>query len=394
MCFENAVSQCLCRLLLSCHRSRYSPFVRAWRLCRRMAAQTTRSLTVRQPHRTNQPRKGPSAQRRKLFTVRLNRTFRDVLLLPIGFSVLSVLLLDRVKGSAQKPPSPEKVAPYSLTVSVNEVGITFHASDSHNLPIIDLKPEEMDVFDNGDGPGQIISMERLSDRPIHAGFIVDTSGSVAAHASHSRAEAQEAVQKLLSQAPDEGIVVAFGRSRRVVQSWTNQKTNLVNSIGRIGAGPHDPIDGTSIFDALFSTCSYEFGKATNPTAANVILLFSDGEDTASYITAQKAIDRCRESHTSIYAFSPRPASAAFSLGPPTLRQLTDETGGRLFYVNDPDDDISADIDTVGKDLRDEYLLLYRPRRLNRDGAFHRIVLVGPNRVVNIVGTSGFYAPLR
>jgi len=114
--------------------------------------------------------------------------------------------------------------------------------------------------------------------------------------------------------------VAFGRSRRVVQSWTNQKTNLVNSIGRIGAGRHDPIDGTSIFDALFSTCFSEFGKA-NPTAANMILLFSDGEDTASYITAQKAIDRCRESHTAIYAFSPRPASAAFSLGPPTLRCL-------------------------------------------------------------------------
>jgi len=326
--------------------------------------------------------------------VRLTCLFRGILLLPISLPVLSVLLFDSMKASAQKSPSPEKVAPYSLTVSVNEVGITFHASDSHNVPVIDLKPEEIDVFDNGDGPGQIISLRRLSNRPIHAGFIVDTSGSVAAHASHSRAEAQKAVEMLLSQAPDEGIVVAFARSRRVVQSWTNQKRNLLNSVGRIGVGPHDPIDGTSIFDALFSTCSYEFGKATNPNAANVILLFSDGEDTASYITAQKAIDRCRETHTAIYAFSPRPASAEPSLGPATLRQLTDHTGGRLFYVDDPDDHIGADIDTVGKDLRDEYLLLYRPRRLNRDGAFHRIVLVGPSRVVNIVGTSGFYAPLR
>ena len=303
-------------------------------------------------------------------------------------------LLDSVKGSAQQLSSPEKGTPYSLTVSVNEVGITFHASDSGNMPDVDLKPEEIDVFDNGDGPGQIISMRRLSNRPIHAGFIVDTSGSVSAHASQNRAEAEKAAEMLLSQAPDEGIVVAFARSRRVVQSWTNQRANLVNSFRGIGAGPHDPIDGTSIFDVLFSTCSYEFGKATNPNAANVILLFSDGVDTASHITAQKAIDRCRETRTAIYAFDPRPASAEPSLGPQTLRQLTDETGGRLFYVDGPYDHIGADIDTVSKDLRDQYLLLYRPRRLNRDGAFHRIVLVGPSRVLNIVGTYGFYAPLR
>ncbi len=68
---------------------------------------------------------------------------------------------------------------------IGELGIvsTAAAFDSHNLPIIDLRPEEINVFDNGDGPGQIISMERLSDRPIHAGFIVDISGSVAGHAS-------------------------------------------------------------------------------------------------------------------------------------------------------------------------------------------------------------------
>jgi len=309
-------------------------------------------------------------------------------------ALLGLLLLSSIQGTAQKPSAPESVAPYSLSVSVNEVGIIFHASDSHNLPVLDLKPEEIDVFDNDSGPGQIISRNHLRDRPIHAGFIIDTSGSVALQVSRSRAEAQEAVQKLLLQASDEGAAVALGRSRHVVQSWTNQKKKLVDNIGRIGAGLHDPIDGTSVFDTLFSTCFYEFGKGARTAAANVILLFSDGEDTASYMTAQTAIDRCRENHTVIYAFSPKPAPGSNSLGPSTLRQLTEQTGGRLFYVDDPDRDFHADIDTVVTDLRDEYFLLYRPRKLSHDGAFHKIVLVGPTRVANIVGTSGFYAPLH
>jgi hypothetical protein len=66
----------------------------------------------------------------------------------------------------------------------------------------------------------------------------------------------------------------------------------------------------------------------------------------------------------------------------------------LFYTDDPDGDIHADIDTVASDLRNEYFLLYRPKTLNHDGAFHRIILIGPERVAKIVGTSGFYAPAR
>jgi Ca-activated chloride channel homolog len=53
---------------------------------------------------------------------------------------------------------------------------------------------------------------------------------------------------------------------------------------------------------------------------------------------------------------------------------------------------SFDLDTVELDLRNQYLLLYRPKTLIHNGAFHKIVLVGPERVANIVGTSGFYAP--
>lgn len=156
----------------------------------------------------------------------------------------------------------------------------------------------------------------------------------------------------------------------------------------------DPVDGTSLFDTLFNTCFYEFGKQASLASTNVILLFSDGEDTASSLVIRPAIDKCRENHTIIYAFSPKPASGAISLGPSTLRQLTEQTGGRLFYVNGLDSDVQADMDLLGADLKDEYLLVFRPKALDHDGSFHRIVLIGSKRVATIVGSSGFYAPDR
>ena len=303
------------------------------------------------------------------------------------------LLFLHAAGIAQtSSASPtQRTAPYSLTVSVNEVEITFHAADAHNLPVLDLRPTEIDVLDNESGPGQIISMQRIKDRPVRAGLLIDTSASVEPQSVRYRAAAKEAMQDLLVGPDDEGMTVSFAQSRRVVQSWTRQKASLVKSLGTINAGT---IGTTSMYDALFSTCLYEFGQVTAENASNVILLFSDGEDTTSHMTMQGAVDSCRRNHTAIYAFSPEPVLGTSSLGASTLRHITEQTGGRLFSLGDCSGDTQADIATVGGDLRNEYLLLYRPRKLDRDGAFHHIVLTGPERVATIVGTSGFYAPTR
>jgi Ca-activated chloride channel family protein len=305
--------------------------------------------------------------------------------------LVACLLFVHLQGIAQESSSPP---PYSLSVAVNEVAINFHANDFRNIPVLDLKQNELDVFDDEHGPGQIVSLQQVRDRSIDAALIFDTSGSVASQTSHSRAEAQEAVRKLLVQENDQGATVEFGRSRRVVQSWTSQKSGLLKSIAEIGVGSRDPIDGTSLYDTLFSTCLYELGKSTRVADAKAILLFSDGVDTTSHTTMQAALDRCRLSHTAIYSFTSKPVPGASSFGLSTLLQLTQQTGGRLFYSDDPDGSLSvdADMDIVESDLRNEYLLLYRPKTLIHDGAFHSIVLVGPQRVAQIFGTSGFYAP--
>jgi VWFA-related protein len=301
---------------------------------------------------------------------------------------LSCLLLVLPQGAAQAPDSPS----YSMNVTVNEVAITFHAVDAHGLPVLDLKSSELDIFDNEHGPGQIVSMQLLRNRSLRAALILDTSGSVLSQISRSNAEAQEAVQTLLVQATDEGSALAFDRSRRVVQGWTNQSGNLLKSIADIGPNVHSRVDGSSVYDTLFNTCFFDFGKSAGPTTSNVILLFSDGVDTASHLTAQAAIDRCRQSETAVYVFRSKPIAGFSSLRTETLRQLTEQTGGRLFNADEAEGEIHTDLETVESDLRSVYYLLYRSKTLLRDGAFHKIVLVGPQRVAQIIGTSGFYGP--
>lgn len=293
---------------------------------------------------------------------------------------------------AQSAPDSSRGASYHLSVSVDEVSLIFHATDAHGLPVNNLEPGEVDVFDNEQGPGRVIALQQLENLSIHAGFVVDTSGSVAGHLAHSRAIAVEAAQQLLGQQADSGFAVGFGSWRQVVQPWINSKEALVRAISRIGPSAPSVFGGTSLFDTLFSTCAYEFGKSRQETGRNLILLFSDGEDTASHTTLQEAVSMCQHAHTAIYAFGPKLNPGASSSGPSTLAELTGQTGGRVFHDDAPEAEIRTDIKTIESDLRDEYRLIYRPKQLKHDGSFHKIVLVGPRRVVSIAAQTGYYAP--
>ena len=66
--------------------------------------------------------------------------------------------------------------------------------------------------------------------------------------------------------------------------------------------------------------------------------------------------------------------------------------GRVFHDDDSEAQIRSDLDGIGQDLRNQYLLIYRPGELKRDASFHIIQLKAPERVDAIQIRSGYYAP--
>jgi hypothetical protein len=55
---------------------------------------------------------------------------------------------------------------YSLRVAVDEVDLTFHAADRHDLAIDDLSLSELTLLDNGVPPSSIIDFRLMKDSPI------------------------------------------------------------------------------------------------------------------------------------------------------------------------------------------------------------------------------------
>ena len=220
---------------------------------------------------------------------------------PAGLFLLVCSCFSPRRAGAQTNAAPAPgMGPYGLSVSVDEVDLTFHAADAHGLPVNDLKLEELSLLDNGQPPAKILAFESLQDLPIRAGILLDTSASMDEHRGGDRAIAIKYAQRLLRQQTDRAFVMGFGYLAEVPQPWTGirgtDRGYPQSSNGRATGGRHSDLhrDLPGLSEPVWQNRSRRHG--------NFILLFSDGEDNASHAYLEQAVDICQHSNTAIYAF--------------------------------------------------------------------------------------------
>jgi len=154
---------------------------------------------------------------------------------------------------------------------------------------------------------------------------------------------------------------------------------------------------TALLDAIY------FGLVKMREARHerkAILVVSDGGDNRSRYTEGELRAQVRESDVEIYSigifdqYAPTPEERT---GPQLLDELSEQTGGRLFRVDDIAEmgDIAEKIST---ELRNQYVIGYRPKDLNRDGKWRKVkVKVSPPQglpPLTVHARTGYYAPLQ
>jgi VWFA-related protein len=276
---------------------------------------------------------------------------------------------------------------FNLKVAVDEISLTFHATDVNGLPVNDLKLDELKLLDNNRPPRRILVFQSLRDLPIRGGILIDTSQSMEQTRPADQAIAITYAQHILEQKTDQAFVMSFNRRLQMRQAWSNDPAALTTAIHHATASPST----TAIFDTIYAACRYQFGMLPHDGTGNFILLFSDGEDDASYLPLQTTVDMCQQTNTAIYVFRAE-SGPSFSTGLGTLSQLASLTGGRVFRDSASASEIDEDLRIIQANLRNQYRLVYNPEGLKHDGSFHRIVLLPPTRVAAITVRSGYYAP--
>jgi Ca-activated chloride channel family protein len=129
-----------------------------------------------------------------------------------------------------------------------------------------------------------------------------------------------------------------------------------------------------------------------------LLIISDGGDNRSRYTESEIKNLVREADVQIYAigiFEQAPPTPEERAGPMLLTDITEVTGGRTFAINDASE--LADVASkIGVELRNQYVIGYRPTNGTRDGKWRKIKvkLLPPKGLppLHVYAKTGYYAP--
>jgi Ca-activated chloride channel homolog len=277
----------------------------------------------------------------------------------------------------------------TIRVPVNLVNIFVNVTDRNGAIVGSLTREDFAIFEDG-RPQQIAYFDRESAMPLNLVLAIDTSGSVHKDISDEVAAAKRFVSAILRQ-QDQMSVIQFATTVQVLAPFTNKVSTIDRSLDRLR-----PDWSSAVYDAICEGSESLGGKE----GRKVLVIVSDGDDTAKTSTYAQALEAALRNEVMIYPIIDVPieASAGRDIGGEhALITLAEQTGGKHFYVSDGG--LDKAFSKVSDDLRTQYVLGYYPQHQMPGTNFHRIVVTIPRAArqeFNIRNKAGYYAdsPLK
>jgi Ca-activated chloride channel family protein len=282
--------------------------------------------------------------------------------------------------------APLTLAPQELTlrVDVKLVNVFVNVIDQNGAIAAGLTREDFALFEDG-RPQQIAIFERQSELPLNLTLAIDTSVSVRKDMAEEADAARRFAHALL-RAQDKMSLLQFATEVRELTPFTNQVSQIDHGLGQLRGDW-----ATSLYDAI---CQGSARLGGNP-GRRVLVLISDGDDTASNATYAQAVEQAQRNEVMIYSLIDVPieASAGRDLGGEhALITLAEQTGGKSFYVSGGG--LDKAFAQVSDDLRTQYLIGYYPHNQEPGRTFHRIQVTIPRAAplsFNIRHRTGYYA---
>ena len=279
---------------------------------------------------------------------------------------------------------PGKVIRAEVDLALVNVTVT----DPYNRLVTGLDPDNFLVFE--DNVEQEIVSFASEDVPISIGVIFDFSGSMANKVDKAREAALEFFKTANPQ--DEFFLVTFNERAELTSAFTNSVEDLQSRMMMTA-----PRGRTALLDAIYLGLS-EMRGAHN--AKRALLILSDGGDNHSRYNENDIKRLVKEADTQLYAigiydpFGYRNRTPEELNGPSLLAEITELTGGRVFAVEHLTD--LPDIATkIGMELRNQYVLGYRPSNHTHDARWRKIkVKLRPPKglpPLSIYAKTGYYA---
>ena len=271
--------------------------------------------------------------------------------------------------------------------TINEVSVVFTVTDKHNHYVKDLTKTDFKIIDDQRPVEDIRSFRREKDLPLQVGLLIDASNSIRDRFKFEQESAIEFLNDIIRPHYDQAFVIGFDEGAEVTQDFTDNTGSLAKGVRALRPG-----GGTAMYDALYYACRDKLLKS--PQASSVrraIILVTDGDDNASHVTREEAIDMALRANVIVYTISTNFPSGG--PGDKVLQRIADATGGRAFQPFQLEQVADAFLQ-IQDDLRSQYELSYRPQAFVHDGRFRTIEISALRKGLKVRSRNGYYAPVE
>jgi Ca-activated chloride channel family protein len=252
-----------------------------------------------------------------------------------------------------------------IKVSTQTVPLYVTVSDSAKRLVPDLQREDFEVYDNG----KLQTLTNFDNRvtPINVIVMLDTSGSMTLALDLVKQAAEEFLIRLLPE--DRGKVGAFNDKIEVKPEsglpFSGNRDQLIRALNDLDFGYP-----TRLYDAV----DYSINELKGIDGRKVVLVFTDGEDTASRVNSGDVTERSRAEEVMVYSVGLENeylnGNQRVRTSPDRgLRRLSDETGGGFFILKKKDE-LGPTFTRIAQELHSQYVMGFTPETL--DNKVHKL----------------------
>jgi VWFA-related protein len=239
-------------------------------------------------------------------------------------------------------------------------------------PVAGLTADDFELRDNG--VVQTIESVAVSDVPVSIMIALDTSESVAGHILQELKEGVRATAAVLRPV-DRAALISFSNDVRLTMDWAGSPEGLPKALSQLRAG-----GGTALWDATFAALTF---SDDTPAIRRLVLIFSDGDDTSSWLPRDSVLDKARRTDAVVYGVEirdvfrrPIPAlhnrsgiesfKNVLTEDSPFLEEVADISGGARFRTSDAAE-LRKAFSRILIEFRTRYLITYTAQGVDQAG---------------------------
>jgi Ca-activated chloride channel homolog len=251
-----------------------------------------------------------------------------------------------------------------VRVNTDLVVLNVTVTDQAGQYVPGLKLADFKIFEDGkEIPAQLVSSFSLHESPFASVVLLDTSGSMESRMSLARSAAIRFLDRLREE--DVAAVFKFDSKVEQVQEFSGSRDLAPLAFGIRAKGM------TTLHDAIVDAAK---ALAERPEKRKAIVVLSDGMDTYSRSSADKAVESALAIGATIYTVDMSSTEVARVHGAQNagvLKSFAEKSGGR--FVAAPGGPMLRDaFANIADELGHQYTIAYRPLNRARDGKWRKL----------------------